>query len=141
MTVTFFGHSDAPDTLRDKLKDLLIDLITNRGADLYYVGNNGNFDRLVISVLKELKGIYSYIEYRVVLAYLPTENFAELANTEYPEGIELVPKRFAICFRNKWMIEQSDVVVTYVVRAYGGAAKFADKAIKNGKNVINLAKS
>lgn len=76
MTVTFFGHSDAPDTLKDKLKDVLVDLITNWGADLYYVGNNGNFDRLVISVLKELKGIYSNIEYRVVLAYMPTGNSA-----------------------------------------------------------------
>lgn len=138
MTVTFFGHSDAPDTLRDKLKDVMIDLITNRGADLFYVGNNGNFDRLALSMLKELKNIYSYIEYRVVLAYLPTANSAELANTEYPEGIELVPKRFAICFRNKWMIEQSDVVVTYVVHSYGGAAKFAELARKKEKTVWNI---
>lgn len=140
MTVTFFGHSDAPDTLRDKLKDVLIGLIINRGADLFYVGNNGNFDRLALSVLKELKTAYSYIEYRVVLAYMPTGNSAGLANTEYPEGIELVPKRFAICFRNKWMIEQSDVVVTYVVRGYGGAAKFAELARKKGKIVWNLGR-
>lgn len=89
-------------------------------------------------MLKELKGIYSNIEYRVVLAYLPTANSAESVNTEYPEGIELVPKRFAICFRNKWMIEQSDIVVTYVVRGYGGAAKFAELARKNGKENLNI---
>lgn len=138
MTVTFFGHSDAPDTLRDRLKGVLIELITNRGADLFYVGNNGNFNRLALSVIKELKDIYSNIEYRVVLAYMPNANSAECVNTEYPEGIEFVPKRFAICFRNKWMIEQSDVVVTYVVRGYGGAAKFAELAREKGKNVWNI---
>lgn len=139
MTVTFFGHSDAPAMLREKLKDVLIDLITNRGANLFYVGNNGNFDRLALSALKELKNIYSNIEYRVVLAYMPAADSAKHVDTEYPEGIEFVPKRFAICFRNKWMIEHSNVVVTYVIHGYGGAAKFAGLAWEKGKMIWNIA--
>jgi len=57
------------------------------------------------------------ITYSVVLAYLPTEKnkYDNLTNTIYPEGLETVPKRFAISWRNKWMIEQSDIVVTYVL--------------------------
>lgn len=32
MTVTFFGHGDAPDSIQNVLRDTLIDLIDNRGA-------------------------------------------------------------------------------------------------------------
>ena len=61
-------------------------------------------------------------------------------NTIFPEGIESVPKRFAIDFRNKWMVSHSDCVVVYVNKSFGGAAKFLDIAEKRGLTVINIAK-
>jgi len=36
------------------------------------------------------------------------------------------------------MIKQSDTVVTYVKRNFGGAAQFTELAQKQGKQVINL---
>lgn len=59
--------------------------------------------------------------------------------TIIPDGIETVPKKFAINYRNSWMIEQSDYVVTYVNSSVGGAAKFKKQAEKKNKIVINLA--
>ena len=59
-------------------------------------------------------------------------------HTLLPEGIETVPPRFAIEYRNKWMIDHSDIVVTYVTRSFGGAATFRDLAKKKGKIVIDL---
>jgi len=56
-----------------------------------------------------------------------------------PEGIETVHPRFAISWRNKWMIEQSDYVVTYITHSWGGAAQFAEKAKRQKKGIINLA--
>ena len=56
----------------------------------------------------------------------------------YPEGLESVPPRYAISRRNKWMIRESDVAVTYITHSWGGAAKFAEKAKREGKTVINL---
>ena len=61
-----------------------------------------------------------------------------LVNTIYPEGIESVPKRFAISWRNKWMLTESEYVVAYVKHSWGGAAKYYEMAEKKGKNVINL---
>ena len=56
-----------------------------------------------------------------------------------PDNIEAVPKRFAIIFRNKWMIRQSDYVITYVTeRMASGAAQFKELAERQGKNIINL---
>ena len=54
MKVCFFGHSDAPWRIQPKLREVILDLIDNEGADEFYVGNHGNFDRMAIAVLSEL---------------------------------------------------------------------------------------
>ena len=77
----------------------------------------------------------------IVLAYLPTvkSKYDDFSNTILPEGIETTPKRFAISYRNKWMVKQSDIVVTYVTHNWGGAAQFKALAKKQGKTVIELS--
>ena len=52
---TFFGHRDAPDTIKPILREKIIDLIENRGVELFYVGNQGAFARTAIGVLRGLK--------------------------------------------------------------------------------------
>ena len=138
-TVTFFGHRDTPKETEPALRLTLIDLIENKNATVFYVGNNGNFDTMVRRQLEDLSQTYP-ITYSVVLAYLPTEKnkYDNLTNTIYPEGLENVPKRFAISYRNKWMIQQADTVVSYVIRTYGGAAKFKELAERLDKTVFEL---
>ena len=58
--------------------------------------------------------------------------------TVLPEGIEAVPRRFAIDRRNRWMIEHSDIVVAYVTHSFGGTAKFRDIARKKKKQIIEI---
>ena len=139
MACTFFGHKDTPKEIEPTLRSTLIDLIENKNVTVFYVGNNGNFDTMVRRQLEDLSQTYP-ITYGVVLAYLPTEknNYDNLTNTIYPEGLETVPKRFAISRRNKWMIQQSDIVVTYVTHTFGGAAQFKEMAESQGKTIINL---
>ena len=140
MTVTFFGHKDTPKEIEPTLRTTLVDLIENHGATEFYVGNNGNFDTMVRRQLENLSQTYP-ITYNVVLAYLPTKKseYDDYTNTIYPEGIETVHKRFAISYRNKWMVEQSDIVITYVARTYGGAWQFKTMAERQGKTVIELS--
>ena len=140
MTVTFFGHRDAPKEIEPTLRTTLIDLIENKNVTVFYVGNNGNFDIMVHRQLEDLSRTYP-ITYNVVLAYLPTtkSEYDDYTNTILPEGIETAPKRFAISWRNKWMIEQSDIVVTYVTHTFGGAAQFKEMAKRQGKTVIELS--
>ena len=139
MVCTFFGHKDTPKEIEPTLRSTLIGLIENKNVTVFYVGNNGNFDTMVRRQLEDLSQTYP-ITYSVVLAYLPTEKnkYDNLTNTIYPEGIETVPKRFAISYRNKWMIQQSDVVVTYVTHTYGGAWQFKAMAERQGKTVIEI---
>ena len=141
MTVAFFGHKDTPKEIEPTLRSTLIDLIENKNINVFYVGNNGNFDTMVRRQLEDLSQTYP-ITYSVVLAYLPTKKseYDDYTNTIYPEGIETIPKRFAISYRNKWMIRQSDVVVTYVTHTHGGAWQFKAMAERQGKTVIELNK-
>ena len=140
MTVTFFGHKDTPKEIESTLRTTLVDLIENHDATEFYVGNSGNFDTMVRRQLENLYQTYP-ITYNIVLAYIPTKKseYDSFTNTLLPEGIETIPKRFAISYRNKWMVEQSDVVVTYVTHSFGGAAQFKAMAERQGKTVIELS--
>ena len=140
MTVTFFGHKDTPKEIEPTLRMTLVDLIENHNATEFFVGNNGNFDTMVRRQLEELSQTYP-ITYSVVLAYLPTKKneYDDYTNTILPEGIETAPKRFAISYRNKWMVEQADIVLTYVTHSFGGAAQFKEMAERQGKTVIELS--
>lgn len=137
---TFFGHRECPDTIKPKLREILVDLIVNHGVDMFYVGNQGHFDAIVRSTLRELQKEYPQIGYVVVLAYMPGEqnDYDDYSDTMLPEGIESVHPRYAISWRNNWLLKQSDYVVTYITHSWGGAAQYATKAKKQGKTVINL---
>ena len=142
---TFFGHRDCPETIKTKLREVLVDLIINHNVDMFYVGQQGAFDSIVRSVLKELVSVYPHIRYAVVLERLPPKrddfDTCDYSDTMLPEGIETVHPRFAISWRNKWMIKQSDYVVTYITHSWGGAAQFAEIAERKKKQVINLVHS
>ena len=140
MTCTFFGHRDAPASIRPLLKNTLLDLIEKQNVTKFYVGNQGKFDAMACSLLQQFAKSHG-VDYTVVLAYMPIkpDPFLEANNTILPEGIENVPRRFAIEYRNRWMIDQSDIVVTYVQRSFGGAAKFKDISKKKGKTVLELS--
>ena len=139
---TFLGHRDCPSSIKSKLRKVLIDLIESHAVDMFYVGQQGSFDSMVRSVLKELVSLYPHINYAVVLERIPPKrdefDTRDYSDTMLPEGIETVHPRFAISWRNKWMIKQSDYVVTYVTHSWGGAAQFAELAEKQKKTVINV---
>ena len=136
-TVTFFGHRDTPKETEPTLRSTLIDLIENKDATVFYVGNHGNFDAMVRRQLEDLSKTYP-IKYYVVLAYMPGKNDTPDEHSILPEGIETVPRRFAINYRNKWMLNKSDIVVTYVTRPFGGASQFKSKAKKQNKFIIEI---
>ena len=57
--------------------------------------------------------------------------------TLYPP-LENIPKQYAISHRNKWMVDQSSVIVVYVDHNWGGAAKTLEHAVKKGLRIINI---
>jgi len=130
-------------TIRQPLQSAIQKLIVEHGVTQFYVGDKGAFDRIVASVLREMKKDYPQINYKIVLAYMPGKRDALFSEWEMdtllPDGIETVPRRFAISFRNKWMVKESNFVIAYITHSFGGAAQFAELAERQGKVVINLA--
>ena len=106
LTCSFFGHRYCPDDLRPLLKNVILDLMATHGVDMFYVGHQGGFDGLVRSVLCEIAQEYPRVHYAVVLAYMPSEGSApdDTSDTMLPEGIELVHPRYAISWRNNWIL-------------------------------------
>ena len=141
---TFFGHRDCPIAIAPLLHKTLIELIEKHGVNTFYVGRQGAFDSIVHSVLRELRLIYPNISYSIVLERIPIKpkefDIYYFSNTILPEGIEAIPPRYAINWRNSWMLKQSDYVISYISHNYGGAAKFVKMAEQQKKIVINLAK-
>lgn len=139
---TFFGHRTCSDDIQPKLREILTDLIENHSVNMFYVGNQGTFDQFVHSALRELAKTYPHISYTIVLEKFPSKRGSydtyDYADTMLPEGIENVHPKYAISWRNRWMLRQSEYVVTYVTHSWGGAAQFAEKAEKQGKVVIKL---
>lgn len=141
-TCTFFGHRDCPASVKPKLRAMVVELIERHGVERFYVGRQGAFDAMARSVLRELAEVYPHISYAVVLERLPgprEKAVWDFSDTIFPEGLETIPPRFAISRRNEWMLKQADFVVTYVIHDWGGAARFLEKAQRQGKMVLNLA--
>ena len=139
---TFFGHRDAPETIKPSLREAIVELIEKYGVDTFYIGDRGAFDLMAKNIIQELCEVYPQIRYSVVLAYLPQKrnefDTCDFSDTIFPEGIEAAPKRYAISWRNNWMLKRADHVICYVNHSWGGAAQFVEKAIKQGKVVLNL---
>ena len=139
MKVTFCGHSiiSNKEELSKKLSDTIEELI-KEGADVFYLGGYGDFDILSAREVKKAKLKHKSIVSVLVLPYLEHRYNKELYDeTVYPD-IESVPKRYAISARNKWMVDVSDVIVSFVDHDWGGAAKTLEYAKKRGKRIICL---
>ena len=122
--------------LKEKIEAAIVeDAITE-----FWVGNYGDFDRLAQRAVKEVQKKYPHIRYAVVLAYMPGQQteHEDHSDTMLPEGIEEVHPRYAIDWRNRWMLRESQYVLCYIHHHWGGAAKYVQAAQRQGKTVINL---
>lgn len=140
---TFFGHRDCPESIRVRLIGEIERLICNQQVDTFYVGTQGSFDRMAYSALRKLRNKYSQIKVYRVLAYMPrndavSKDNAQSEDTILPEGIERVHPRYAIVWRNNWMIDHSEYVIAYITHPTGGAYRAVERAKKKDKAVIMI---
>ena len=143
-TCTFFGNRDCGEEIRQELLSVIENCIVSRNVTRFYVGHNGNFDKMAISLLRQLKNKYPYIGYAVVLAYHPslTKTVVYGENESIiPDGIEKVPLRYAIAHRNDWMLKNSECVVCCIQNKYGSAFKYVEKAARAGKEIFCVGES
>lgn len=138
MTAAFCGHAQISQSadVEKWLYAVTLRLI-KQGVNIFYLGGYGAFDSLAAAVLRKQKTQYPEIELILVLAYFDTKrDTSGYDSTVYPP-LETVPRRFAISHRNRWMVENSDVVAAYVLHDWGGAATTLRCARKKKKQIIS----
>ena len=149
-TVSFFGHRYINNfrIIEERLEELLIKLLREHEYIDFLVGRNGDFDQLVSSTIKRVKREFRDDNCTQILV-LPY-NSAEFQNNEesfakYYDEIEICPESHAAHFkaaiqtRNRAMIDRSDLIICYIGHNSGGAYQSVQYALKQGKEVINLA--
>ena len=142
MVCTFFGHRDAPDFLKESIEREIIQLIKNESVEMFFVGNNGNYDFLVQKVLSKLSQSMGGFEYYIVLSSLAERSLSgNQENTIFPEALERVPPRFAIAKRNEWLIKNSRFAIVYLKHKFSNSSKWVDRAEKKRLKIINIFKS
>lgn len=127
----FIGHQDAPGSLLPAVRSAAEGLIREEGVTDFYVGSRGNFDRLAAAAVRELRERYPQVRLFLVLAYLPSteEEIPEgFTGTVFPEGLEKVPRRFAILRANRAMVDACDYLIAYAPHETGNARRVLDYA-------------
>lgn len=164
MVVTFIGHRDIRfgDDLPLRLKELVLTLIDDRGADTFLFGSRSDFDELCLEVVTELQRQRRGIKRVYVRAEYPH------AGKGYEEGLlcsydaTYIPDnvagagRAAYVERNRHMIDRADICVFYYDEGYepppkpaargravgeqpkSGTKTAYEYALKRGKEMINL---
>lgn len=140
MVVAFFGHKDTPSTVKPLLEQTVQQLIEENEEITFLVGTHGAFDCMAQSVLKKASELYPRISCNIVLANLRVDNREQYElPTLVPEGIEFALEKYAIFFRNDYMMRECDTVVCYITHGWSRAMQSVQKAKRNGKTIINLA--
>lgn len=147
--VVLFGHRfvDRAIAVEKALERVLVDLINQNEFVDFYVGRNGDFDRIATSTIHRVVREYGFQNCTLNLA-LPykTKEFEnnQASFSKYYSSIEImfderVYPKSAISKRNKNMVDDADLVVCYITHKSGGAWKAVKYANSNQIPVVNIA--
>lgn len=139
MVIAFCGHSEIYDIfeLEERVLGLLRNYADGHSVEML-IGGYGDFDDLAYRCGKRLRDDGGAVSLIYITPYLNmAERRAGYDVTLYPE-IEDKPPKFAIVYRNRWMVDKADLVIAYVNYRRGGAYKTYAYAKRKGKTVINF---
>ena len=138
----FIGHREADERLLPILSTEIERLITEEQVSFFYVGGYGGFDRIAATAVKRMKHHHPEITLILVLPYHPGERPQEIPygfdGTYYPDGLEKVPRRYAIVRANEIMAKQSDWLISYVRHGASNSRRILEYAQKQGTACINI---
>lgn len=140
------GHRETPERLCPLLRQAVEEHIVRHGVTEFIVGRYGNFDQLAKRAVTEAKKCHPEITLTLLL-YHPAEQRRaippEFDGTYYPDGMERVPRRFAIVRANRYALDRSEYLIAYAAHPAGNAWEmvlYARRREKKGMiRVSNLA--
>ena len=136
----FIGHRDTSEALYPLIVSEVEKHIIVYGVTEFIVGQYGQFDRMAARAVRGMKTQHQGVQLILLLAYLKNEALPDGFDASvYPDGLEFVPKRFAILRANRAMIDRCDCLIACVSRRYGGAWQCLTYAQQRGKMIVNLS--
>ena len=147
MVVAFFGHSRFYKTeeYERKIFTLFEEYIGDQEANLF-LGGYGEFDYFAYECSKKFKETHPKISLVFVTPYLSLEYQKRHLDYQkvrydsiiYPE-IENKPQKYAIIYRNRYMVEKADFIIAYITHNWGGAYKAYEYAKRMNKRIYNIS--
>lgn len=139
-TCFFIGHRNAPETLRPLLYAAVEWHITEYGVREFVIGHYGNFDAMALGAVRKAKERHPEVTLTLLLPYYPFPgDTSDYDRTYYPEGMELIPKPYAIVRANEHMIRNSGYLICYDRGEIGKTRDFVAFARKQAeKGLIHI---
>ncbi len=151
-TCCFTGHRAISNNKIKPLRTLLRAEITeliDKGYTRFLAGGALGFDTLAAIEVLSLKKLYPHIELVLIFPYKDQTRGWSTQNVELYEKIKLhcdsyiyVEEEYsipAIFKRNRLLVDNSSICISYLTRNTGGTAYTANYAREQGIEVINLA--
>ena len=149
-TVSFFGHRDFSEhyIYENKVVEIIKEIIRTKEYVEFLVGRNGEFDVFAASCVRRAKKEL-FADNSSLVLYLPYTS-AEYENNQdsfdsFYDEVYICEKssvahyKAAIQIRNREMVNQSDLIISYIKQKSGGAYKTIKYAEKIEKNIINIS--
>ena len=142
-TCFLIGNRYTPGNVRKNLADVVEKHIIEYGVRIFTVGHYGNFDSMAQSVLKDTKKQYTDLELYLLAPYALSQKIETPKGFNgifYPDGLENIPFRLAILKANRYMIKNSDYLISYChhIGNTRNIVEYAQKREKKGLIKITL---
>lgn len=141
---SFCGHRLCSEHSKDRIKEIITDLIVNHGVETFYSGGMGDFDGMCESVVRGLKNEYTEIKLYLILPYMVKNLNNDPVYYRYNYDDVIIPDmgdihyKRAIPERNKWIVDNSDYMICLINRNYGGAYTTYKYAKNSDVTVIDV---
>ena len=151
MVITFVGHRtlQSGEEIAERIKSTIKACVPNNENISFFCGGYGEFDIISAKVCHALKEELTSCEVILVTPYITESQQKKLNDPQikrlydaivYPP-LEGVPLRYAISRRNEWMVNEADLIISFVTHTFGGAYKTLEYARRRKKKIINLAEN
>lgn len=140
MKITFCGHAHffADEFLEKRVIMLLEEKIGNCDAEIF-LGGYGEFDSFAHRICWKYKQTHPKVSIALVIPYLDRDYEKEKYDSVIYPGLEKIPQRLAILYRNRWMVDHADILICYIDHSWGGAYKTYLYAKRKNILIINLS--
>ncbi len=130
-----FGQEDAPESILPKLEAALERYRRQLGVTRFYVGEDGDFDRMAAAAVIRLRERYGDVELYLVTSVHPSERSGPPApgfdGLLYPP-LENVPRRYAQERANCYMVDTCHVILCYAPEKAGKEQNLLAYAVHRG---------